>query len=92
MSIKLKVNENLRTQIETMVKELNALIKSGKENIYREDAQNLINKFGLNELLSIGCKQHKLPNMIYLELPQKEISEDKVESVLFSLDNLMQNN
>ena len=92
MSIKLEINKSLRNQIENMVYELNILILSGKENLYREDAQSIIVKFGLNELLSIGCKQHKLPNMTYLELPQKEISEDRVESILFSLYNLMQNN
>lgn len=92
MSIKLEINKSLRNQIENMVNEINKLILSGKENLYREDAQSIIDKFGLNELLSIGCKQHKLPNMTYLELPQKEISEDRVESILFSLDNLMQNN
>ena len=92
MSNRISVNLELRQKIENAVKEINELIVNGRENIYKEEAQNLINKFGLNELLSIGCKQHKLPNMIYLELPQKEISEDKVESVLFSLDNLMQNN
>ena len=92
MSIKLEVIKSIRTQIENMVNEINKLILSGKENLYREDAQSVIDKFGLNELLSIGCKQHKLPNMIYLELPQKEISEDRVESILFSLDKLIQNN
>lgn len=92
MSIKLEVNKSLRNQIENMVNEINELILSGKENLYREDAQSIIDKFGLNELLYIGCKQHKLPNTIYLELPQKEISEDIVESILFSLENLMKNN
>lgn len=89
MSITLEVNEELRNKIEYMVQTINKLIILGKENIYREEAIELINKFGLNELLFIGCKLHKLPTTKYLELPQKEITEDKIESILYSLSQLL---
>jgi hypothetical protein len=64
------------------------LIRSGKENVYRSAAQELIDEHGINNLLMLGCKLHKLPSMQYLELPQKEISEDKIESVLFSIEQI----
>ena len=91
MSIKLNIDNDVRNKVEEAVNEINKFIRLGKENLYNESAIEIIDKFGLNNLLFIGCKLHKLPNTKYLELPQKEISEDRLESILFSLENLMQN-
>lgn len=88
MSIKLEVDKELRYKIENMTGHINKLILSGKENLYNDDAKNLIELFGVNELLLVGCKLHKLPTTQYIELPQKQIGNDKIESALFSLNDL----
>lgn len=90
MSIKLELNEDIRNEVESAVNEINKLIASGKENLYHDSAVEIVDKFGLNTLLFIGCKWHKLPNTKYLELPQKEITEDKVESILYSLLQILE--
>ena len=86
--MEINIAPELKTKIETIASELNTFINSGKWEVFNDEAQALIDKWGLNDLLFIGCKHHQLPATFYLELPYKELEEKDINAVLVRLSKL----
>lgn len=87
--MELKVAPELKERVNTIAKEMNAFISKGKWELFNDEAQQFIDKWGLNELFMMGCKLHKLPTTSYLELPYHELKEKDITSILFTMSKLM---
>ena len=83
--MELNIAPELREKVTEIANEFNQFIRKGKWEVFNDDAKYLIDKYGLNELLSMGCKYHQLPTTYYLELPYKELDEKDINSILFTL-------
>ena len=83
--MELKVAPELKERVYNIAAELNSFISRGKWEVFNEEAQQLVDKWGLNELLFMGCKHHKLPTKFYLELPYHELSEKNINAILVAL-------
>lgn len=81
----INVDPVIEKKVRTIVAELNKYINSGKWEVFNEDRDNLLNQFPLNDLLTVGCKLHKLPATSYLELPYKEITEADINKILINV-------
>lgn len=86
--MELKVAPELKDRVTAIAAEFNDFIRKGKWEVFNEEAKSLIDKYGLNDLLFMGCKYHKLPTTFYLELPYKELEEKDINSILFTLSKL----
>ena len=86
--MELNVPQELRDKVVAIAAEFNEFIRKGKWEVFNDDAKQLIDRWGLNDLLFMGCKYHKLPTTYYLELPYKELEEKDINSILFTLSKL----
>ena len=83
--MKIDIDPVIEEKVRTIVKELNSYITDGKWELFNTDCEALLEKFPLNDLLTIGCKLHKLPTTRYLELPYKEITEADINKILINV-------
>lgn len=83
------VDETIKSKITILVNDLNRYIRAGTYNIYHEEANELIKKYGKNELLIAGCRIHESPGRRYVELPYNEITEAQTNSIIVSFQNFI---
>lgn len=70
-------------RVREIVSEINRIVFEEKRwELFKKDAQDLVNKYSVNELLMCGVKYIKHPNQFYLELPYKGIDDSMLNKIL----------
>ena len=94
MSITIDIDPKVKARIEQMAEDINKFVSAGKWEVFKDDVKYFLNKYELNELLMMGCKQVKSCGTVYLELPYKGLSEKDVTALMIkwkALQDAMEN-
>lgn len=82
----------MQERINRTVAKINSLIDKGKFDIYGQEYDDLINEYGANELMILGCKMCKSPNGVkHLEVPYHGISKRRLNKALETLEAFEKN-
>ena len=73
-------------KLKSVIQNVQEVLNKGKVEIFNEEARDLINKCGRNELLAVGCKIVILPNKVeYVELPYDGLSKKRLSKLFEQL-------
>lgn len=73
-------------KLKQVIKEVNKVYDTGVTQVFNENARELIDKCGINELLLVGCKIVRSPSgKQYVELPYKGIDTKRIDSLFDKL-------
>ena len=82
----------MEERIKRTIAKINELIDQSKFDIYGQEYEDLINEYGRNELMILGCKLCKTPTGIkHIEIPYHGISKRRLDKALETLAALENN-
>ena len=82
----------MEERIKKAVAKINQLIEKGEFSLYGQDYIDMVNEYGINELMVLGCKLCETPTKIkHLEIPYHGISKRRLDKALETLKKIEEN-